>query len=164
MSVPVQGGSESAIIEKWKESVDNDKTFTALITNLSKAFDCLPLKLIIGQLNAHGFSLLSAKLIHSYSPNWKQRKRMNFAYSSWEEILFDVPQGSTIGLLLLNIFVCDLFSILSNIDFTNYSDDTTPYVIGNGSKEIINSLKNALDDLFCWFASNQMKANHNSAI
>ena len=26
-------------------------------------------------------------------------------------------------------------------------------------KEAIDSLKNALDKLFCWFASNQMKAN-----
>ena len=34
-----------------------------------------------------------------------------------------------------------------------------PYVIGDGSKEITDSFKNALANLFCWFASNQMKAN-----
>ena len=80
---------------------------------------CFPLNLIIGKLTAYGFSILSVKLIHSYSPNWKQRTRMNSAYSSWKEILFDVPEESIIGLLLLNIFICHLFSVLSNIDFTN---------------------------------------------
>ena len=60
---------------------------------------------------------------------------------------------------MIDIFICALLSILSNIDFTNYADDTTPYVIGDGSTEVIDSFKNALADLFCWFASNQMKAN-----
>ena len=103
------------MIQKWE---DNGKTFTALLTDLPKAFDCLPLKLIIRKLNAYGFSLSSSKLIHSYSPNRKQRTRINSTYSSWEEILFDVPQESIIWLLSLNIFLCDLFSILSNIDFS----------------------------------------------
>ena len=30
-----------AILEKWKRSVDNGKAFGALLTDLSKAFDCL---------------------------------------------------------------------------------------------------------------------------
>ena len=32
-----------------------------------------------------------------------------------------------------------------------------PYVIGNGVKEVISSLKEAPDELFYWFADNQMK-------
>ena len=49
--------------------------------------------------------------------------------------------------------------MLSNTDFANYKDDTTPYVVEDDAKEVIESLKNALDELFCWFAGNQMKAN-----
>ena len=30
-----------SMIEKWKESVDNGGAFVALMTDLSKAFDCL---------------------------------------------------------------------------------------------------------------------------
>ena len=48
------------------------------------------------------------------------------------------------------------------MNFTNYADDATPYVIGDGSKEVVDSLENALADLFCWFASNQIKANPNT--
>ena len=48
---------------------------------------------------------------------------------------------------------------MNKVDFASYADDNTPYVIGNGAKEAINSLKEASDELFYWFANNQMKAN-----
>ena len=55
-----------AMIEKWKKSVDKGKTFGAFLTDLSKAFDCLPHYLIITKLNAYGFSLSALKLMHNY--------------------------------------------------------------------------------------------------
>ena len=48
---------------------------------------------------------------------------------------------------------------MNKVDFSSYADDDTPYVIWNGAKEAISSLKEALDELFYWFANNQMKAN-----
>ena len=57
------------------------------------------------------------------------------------------------------IFICNLFLIMNKVDFASYADDNTPYVIGNGVKEVINSLKEASGKLFYWFANNQMKAN-----
>ena len=54
------------MLEKWKSSVDTGKAFGVLLTDLSKAFDCLPHKLIIAKLNAYGFSLSALKLMESY--------------------------------------------------------------------------------------------------
>ena len=54
-----------SMIEKWKMSVDKGKTFPALFTDLSKAFDCLPHDLIIAKCNAYGFSLSAARLMQS---------------------------------------------------------------------------------------------------
>ena len=44
-----------ALIEKWKQRVDNGGVFGALMTDLSKAFDCLLHELLIAKLDAFGF-------------------------------------------------------------------------------------------------------------
>ena len=33
---------------------------------------------------------------------------------------------------------------MSNIDFTSYADDNTPYVIGENTKELIEALENLI--------------------
>ena len=43
------------MIEKWKTAVDNGGVFAALLTDLSKAFDCILHDLIIAKLAAYGF-------------------------------------------------------------------------------------------------------------
>ena len=48
---------------------------------------------------------------------------------------------------------------MNKVDFASFTDDNTPYVTGNGVKEVINSLKEASGELFDWFVDNQMKAN-----
>ena len=147
------------MIEKEKKCVDRGKTFGTLLTDLSKAFECRPHDLIIAKLNAHGFSLSAPKLIHNYLTHRKQRTKINSSYSSWEEILFGVAQVSILGPLLFNIFVSNLFSVLSDVEFASYADDNTPYVVKNNIRSIIKSLKNTGVELFEWFSDNQMKAN-----
>ena len=151
-----------AMLEKWKRSADNGKAFSALLTDLSKTFDCLDHELLIAKLNAYGFSLTTSKLIHDYFSNRKQRTKINPSYSSWHEITFELPQGSILGPLLFNIFLIDLFFIAENIninDNTPYADDNTPYISANNINEAILSLEKTTDTLFKWFSDNAMKNN-----
>ena len=48
-----------AMIENWKRYIDKGKTFGALLTGLSKAFDCLLHNHIISKIKAYGFTQLS---------------------------------------------------------------------------------------------------------
>ena len=109
-------------------AVDIKRTFGALLTDLSKAFDCLPHDLLLAKLNAYGFSLPALRLVQSYLSNRKQRTKINSEFSPWEEILFGVPQGSILGPLLFNIFLCDLFFIMNDVEFASYADDNTPFL------------------------------------
>ena len=57
------------MIEKCKESVDNGGALGALMTDLSKAFDCLHHELLVAKLDVYGFDIKSVKLIQKYLSN-----------------------------------------------------------------------------------------------
>ena len=98
-----------ATVVNCKKALDQGKEQGALRTNLSKAFDCLPHRLIVAKLHAYDFSIESLKLINSYLTGRKQRVKINHQFSSWMDILFGVAQESILGPLLFNIFLCDSF-------------------------------------------------------
>ena len=148
-----------AMLEKWKSAVDKGKSFGALLTDLSKAFDCLSHELLFAKRHAYGFSIAELRLIHSYLKNRRQRTKINMSFSSWEEIVFEVPQGSILGPLLINIFLFDLFFIMKETDFSSYAVDNTPYRTVDTIEEVIKLLERDSTMLFKWFSDNQMKAN-----
>ena len=116
---------------KWLKNgekiLDAGGAFGAVLTDLSKALDCLPHELLIAKLHAYEVDIPSLKLLHSYSTKRKQRVKLNATYRSWSEILFGIPQGSILGTLLLNIFLCDLFQFFPDADIVNYAGDNTPH-------------------------------------
>ena len=148
-----------AMIEKWRSCNDFGKSFGALLTNLSKAFDCLSHELIIAKLAAYGFKKSALKVMYSYLSERKQRTKINIFYSVWQDILSGVPQGSMLDPLLFNIFLRDLFLTIQHTDFASYADDNTPYTTGACVNDVIDKLEKTANDMFNWFTENEMKAN-----
>ena len=146
-----------SLIEKLKTSADNGGAFGALLTDLSKAFNCLLHEVLIAKLGAYDFDKSSLKLIHSYFSNRKQRVKINDRYSLWSEILFGVLQGSILGPLFFNIFICDLFYFLDDFDIANYADDTTQYCAGKSAEFVVNNLEQSSTILFQWLNNDYMK-------
>ena len=144
---------------KWCQSLDKGGHYWALLTDLSKAFHCLPHDLLIAKLHAYGFDTPALRLLHNYLTNRKQRVKIDGTFSSWEEILFGIPQCSILGSLLLNIFLCDLFLFINDIDIASYADNNTPYTIHKNPEKIIRVLENTSVNLLTLFKNNEMKAN-----
>ena len=130
-----------------------------MLTDLSKAFNCLPHELLIAKLHAYGVAVPSLKLLHSYLTKRKQRVKLNGTYISWSEILFGAPQGSILGPLLFNIFLCDLFQFSPDVDIAKNVDDNTPHSSNKNLNKILHDLEKISDTLFKWFTDNLLKAN-----
>ena len=130
-----------AMVVNSKKTLDLRKEYGALLTDLSKAFDCIPHDLIVAKLHAYDFSIESLKLINSYLTERKQRAKITDQFSSWMYVLCGVPQGSIVVPLLFNIFLCDMFLFCKDVDFASYADDFTPYCIGKSPEEVISQLE-----------------------
>ena len=85
------------MVEICKKALDKGRKCGVLLTDLSKAFDCLVHDLLIAKLAAYGFDHLSLKLIFSYLTGRQQRVRVNGSYSEYANIDTGVPQGSILG-------------------------------------------------------------------
>ena len=148
------------LIEKCRSFLDMKGFAGAILMGLSKAFDCLNHELLIAKLEAYGFSRSALKLVYDYLSNRKQRVKVNGSFSSWQESIKGVPQGSVLGPLLFNVFINDLFFLVEETDICNYADDTTIYVCGHELEHIVSSLETDAQKLSKWFLHNCMKLNH----
>ena len=131
-----------------EKAVDSNKVFGAILTDLSKAFDFICHDLLVAKLHAYGLSLPALKMIQDYLLNRKQRTKIGSSYSTWENIISGVPQGSILGPLLFNIFLCNLFLEHENSCYANYADDTTPYIAANITVEVLEKLTHITQRLF----------------
>ena len=128
-------------IEKWKKVADNGGAFSALLTDLSKALDCIIYDLITAKLEAYGFQIHALRLVYDYLSNRIQRVKLNETFSSWRDIKFGVLQGSILGPLLFNIHLCNLFYFLDNLDIASYADYTTLYTVKENKESVVNALE-----------------------
>ena len=144
------------MIEKWHQSLNSDGQAAAVLTDISKAFDCIDHELLITKLNAYRFDNSSCTFIYSYLSERKQRTKTNSSFSCWAEILFGVPQGSILGPLLC---ICDLFFEVRGLEYTSFADDTIPYSYLPDMIPILEKLEKGIQIMFDWFSENFLKAN-----
>ena len=110
-------------------------------------------------MNAYSFNLPALHLIHDYLSNRKQRIKTENTYRTWMRTAFSVTRSSIVRPLLFNIFLADLFFIISNVNIASYADDNTPYISADNIDDIIKSLKKTSTALFQWFDTNFLKSN-----
>ena len=99
------------------------------------------------------------KLVHSYLQNRKQRMVLPVANGKKFSQEFHKDRSWVHSYLIKAIK--DNYLTLEGNYFTSYADDTSPYVTGNNTEEVISEVKAVTQKLFTGFAQNEMKANLN---
>ena len=112
------------MVEEWKENLDNNFIVGAVLTDLSKAFDCIPHDLLIAKFSAYGLNSDSLCYIY-YLKDRKQCVQINNEQSEFDTIISGVPQGSIFGPILYNIFFNDFFFFITKASVHNFADDNT---------------------------------------
>ena len=113
------------VIEKWRESLDEGSAYGTLLTDLSKAFNCLPHEMIIAKLYAYGVDMPSLKLINSiYLKEGKELKLMMFIAHGMKYFLGSLRALFLVHYYSMYLYVTFLCSYSKN-GIANYADDTT---------------------------------------
>ena len=120
------------MIKKFKEAIDRGNEFGALLTDLSKAFDCINHPYLIAKLYNYGVSPLSINMIFSYLSNRTHRTKINECFSERSRIEHGVPQGSILDPFIFNIDFIDLFYECEESNIAIYADETTPIFLRKG--------------------------------
>ena len=78
--VSAQVSMQNIVFKLWLKNSEKHwigGDYAALLTDLSKAFDCTPYDLIIAKLNVSGFDIPSLKLVNSYLTNRHQKTKIH---------------------------------------------------------------------------------------
>ena len=147
------------LLEEWRKELDDNFILSALSTDLSKAFQCIPHDLLIAKRAAYGLSEEALMYILSFLSNRKQCVRINDTYSEFENIITGVPQGSMLGPLLFNLSINDLFFFILIASVHNFADDNTLSAFAENVSKLINILQSESEVINDWFKKNQMMVN-----
>ena len=112
-----------------------------------------------GKLCAYGFNKEPLKLLHNYSSNRWHRTKVNKQFSSWQELIQGLLQGSVLGPLLFNLYLNDLFYLAESTNVCNFADDTTLYACDKNLNSRINRLEHDSYPAIEWFENSSMKLN-----
>ena len=134
-----------------------------LCIDLSKAFDTICHKMLLGKLQHMGIRGQANELICSYLSNRKMCVKINGSkgkyISSERDIGTGCPQGSLLGPLFFSCIINDLYLQLSQSECLCYADDTTIICTGKNSRELKLKLEHDINILEAWFRFTKLSLN-----
>ena len=127
----------STITNKIYDNIDKRQISLLTLCDLSKAFDSVNHDILLQKL---ALTNIDQFWFNNYLSNRTQSVRINDTISSSMKVQFGVPQGSTLGPILFNIYVSDMSKFINNCLLVQYADDTQ-FLLSGKTNELNTMLK-----------------------
>lgn len=159
-----KGHSTTTLLLKLKDDILNamrkGEVTLSIFADFSKAFDTVDYPILINQLHHLGFSTHFIRLIDSYLTNRYQYVQVNDKSSNRLRVNFGVPQGSILGPVLFNLYVC-LLNQNGPSSYLQYADDVTlkQHAKVKDIGQTVTSMQNEMTNIFNWSTQNNLQLN-----
>lgn len=140
-------------------SFEQNQYACALFLDVSKAFDSISHKILLGKLFNAGFRGPFFSLLENFLTDRSQQVSACNALSRKVYLRSGVPQGSVLSPLLFNLYVNDISRAISNSHVFQYADDTLLVSKHFDYGVALRQLQSDAVQIMDWFDSNLISVN-----
>jgi len=156
--------TSSALIafnEYITNALDRSETPISVFIDFSKAFDTLDHKILLTKLNHFGIRGHPLKLVENYLYERTQAVFYKNKISNPQPIICGIPQGSILGPLLFLIYINDIYTSSSVLNFILFADDTTILLANKSLANLLLIINKELVKVNEWCQVNRLSLNIN---
>lgn len=159
--------TETAMLEfinTLYNELNNGKKCIGVFMDLSKAFDLVDHKILLGKLNNYGIRGKTLDWLSSYLKGRSLTVEVQGQRLGSMVIDRGVPQGSVLGPLLFVIYVNDLLLTVGKSNTVMYADDTSFLIAEDSTESLLLSTQSLLNAFNGWFQNNRLYVNKEKTV
>lgn len=139
--------------------IDENEVALTLFLDLTRAFDTIDRDILICKLEGLGFRGPFTALFKNSFSDRKQSVKIDGNYSELRLTKYGVPQGSSLGPLLFNLYVNDLGMLNLQSKIFQFADDTALVVTHQTLECATNYLQSDIYKIMSWYEQNYIYVN-----
>jgi len=147
------------IINNIQSNIDSKLYSCAIFIDLSKAFDTVDHKILLGKLNSYGIRGVISNWFKSYLQGRTQTTSIGQNISQKSNIPLGVLQGSVLGPLLFLLYINDISVPSKILKFHLFADDTNILYANKCLKSLETVVNAELKRLHEWLIVNKLTLN-----
>lgn len=147
------------VINEWKISMDDGLYVVAIGLDLKRAFETVDRELMINKLQAMGIHGIELSWFESYLTTRKQQTKYKNNMSSEIDVPIGLPQGSTLGVILFNIYINSITKVPENSSIVLFADDTVLVTKNKNIETAIRHVNADLSRISDWLKKNKLMLN-----